>query len=216
MRSPIATFTFICAFILPALGAFFKAPTPPAITHDGVATIGNATFAQYVSHMNHSLGTFSQRYWYSTEFWRGPGSPIVLFTPGELAADGYTGYLSNRTITGLFAEAIGGAVVMVEHRYWGESSPYDIISTKNLQYLTLKESILDLIHFSKTVSFPFDENSSNSDKAVGFSLVRLNYAYIKYLALGILWRLLLWRSSCLDRIGRARRVLGLSCFQCAS
>jgi hypothetical protein len=165
MRSPVATSVSIFSFILPALGAFLKAPTPPEVTHDNATTIRNATFAQHISHMDHSLGTFSQRYWYSTEFWKGPGSPIVLFTPGEIAADLYTGYLTNKTITGLFAEAIGGAVVMVEHRYWGGSSPYDVLTTKNMQYLTLKESILDLIHFSKTVNLPFDGESSNSNKA---------------------------------------------------
>lgn len=39
---------------------------------------------------------------------------MVLFTPGEEAADGYTGYLSNKTITGLYAQEINGAVVMLE------------------------------------------------------------------------------------------------------
>ena len=39
---------------------------------------------------------------------------VVLFTPGEVAAAGYTGYLTNKTITGLYAEAIGGAVVLLE------------------------------------------------------------------------------------------------------
>jgi hypothetical protein len=175
MRSSIVASLSIISFVLPALGAFLKAPTPPEVTHENVAKIGNSTFAQHVSHMDHSLGTFSQRYWYSTEFWKGPGSPIVLFTPGETAADRYTGYLTNKTITGLFAEAIGGAVVIVEHRYWGGSSPYDVLSTKNMQYLTLKESILDLIHFSKTVKFPFDGESSNSDKAVGLPFNNIPY-----------------------------------------
>jgi hypothetical protein len=40
-----------------------------------------------------------------------------MFTPGEIAAAGYTGYLTNRTITGAYAQAIGGAVVMVERKY---------------------------------------------------------------------------------------------------
>jgi hypothetical protein len=39
---------------------------------------------------------------------------VVFFTPGEVSATGYTGYLSNATITGRYAQEIGGAVVMVE------------------------------------------------------------------------------------------------------
>lgn len=43
-------------------------------------------------------------------------SKVVFFTPGEGAADGYEGYLTNRTITGLFGQAIQGAVVMLERQ----------------------------------------------------------------------------------------------------
>jgi hypothetical protein len=38
----------------------------------------------------------------------------VLFTPGESAAADYTGYLTNRTLTGLFAKENDGAVILLE------------------------------------------------------------------------------------------------------
>lgn len=41
-------------------------------------------------------------------------SQVVLFTPGEQAAAPFTGYLTNRTVTGLFAQSIGGAVIVIE------------------------------------------------------------------------------------------------------
>jgi hypothetical protein len=41
----------------------------------------------------------------------------VFFTPGEIAAANYGGYLTNVTITGLFAQEIQGAVVMVEREF---------------------------------------------------------------------------------------------------
>lgn len=47
---------------------------------------GNATFRQYIDHNNKDLGTFEQFYFYSTEFYGGPGSPVILFTPGEVNA----------------------------------------------------------------------------------------------------------------------------------
>ncbi|PQE15701.1 disulfide-isomerase erp38 protein [Rutstroemia sp. NJR-2017a BBW] len=127
---------------------------------------GNSTFAQLLDHDDPSAGTFSQRFWWNYEFWGGPGSPVVFFTPGEVSAGAYGGYLTNVTITGKFAQEIKGAVVMVEHRYWGESSPYDNLTTTNLQYLTLKQSIADFVHFAKTVDLPFDSNhSSNAGNA---------------------------------------------------
>lgn len=37
---------------------------------------GAATFDQPIDHSNPSLGTFKQRYWYNTTYWKGPGSPV--------------------------------------------------------------------------------------------------------------------------------------------
>jgi hypothetical protein len=39
---------------------------------------------------------------------------IVFFTPGEIAAAGYGAYLTNVTLTGLLAQELNGAVVMIE------------------------------------------------------------------------------------------------------
>ncbi|KUI61468.1 putative serine protease EDA2 [Cytospora mali] len=125
-------------------------------------TDGQGVFQQLLDHSDPSLGTFNQSFWWSTEFWQGPGSPVVFFTPGEVAAYYYTGYLTNETITGQFAQAIGGAVVMMEHRYWGESSPYSVLSTENLTYLTLDNAILDTTYFANNVKLPFDSNGTSN------------------------------------------------------
>lgn len=128
-------------------------PLPPRMPFNytaGVAQMGNSTFdAQLIDHSNPSLGTFSQFYYYSDEYYACPGSPIILFTPGEAAAAGYEGYLTNRTLIGVFAQAIGAAVIVIEHRYWGQSSPFAELTTENLQYLTLQNSIADLTYFGK-------------------------------------------------------------------
>jgi hypothetical protein len=39
-----------------------------------------------------------------------------MFTPGEIAAANYGGYLTNATVVGLYAQEIKGAVVMVERK----------------------------------------------------------------------------------------------------
>jgi hypothetical protein len=106
-------------------------PLPPSFTVDhwnwttghntfnytsGVPQMGNSTFQQLIDHNNPGLGTFSQFYFYSDQYYAGPGSPVILFTPGEAAAAPYSGYLTNRTLMGVFAEAIGAAVIVLEHR----------------------------------------------------------------------------------------------------
>jgi hypothetical protein len=51
-------------------------------------------------------------------------------------------------------------------RYWGHSSPYDELNAETLQYLTLDNSLLDLVNIAKTLDLPFDtDNCSNAPKA---------------------------------------------------
>lgn len=45
------------------------------------------------------------------------GSQVIFFTPGEIAAGSYGGYLTNATVTGLYAQEVKGAVVMVEREF---------------------------------------------------------------------------------------------------
>ena len=51
-----------------------------------VSSAGNATFAQLIDHNNPHLGTFDQFYFYDATHWGGPGSPVIMFTPGEVGA----------------------------------------------------------------------------------------------------------------------------------
>ncbi|RDL39517.1 putative serine protease K12H4.7 [Venustampulla echinocandica] len=125
-------------------------------------SVGTGFFQQQLDHKDPSKGTFRQKFWWNMEYWAGPGSPVVLFTPGEIAAAGYGAYLTNATLTGLFAQEIKGAVVMVEHRFWGDSSPYDVLTAETLQLLTLEQSIADFVYFAKNAPLPFDKNNTSN------------------------------------------------------
>ncbi|KAB5554368.1 serine carboxypeptidase S28 [Coniochaeta sp. 2T2.1] len=153
---------------------------------------GNATFKQLIDHSNPSLGTFDQWYWWNTTFWKGPGSPVVLFTPGEAGAAPYGGYLTNLTMIGQYAQEIGAATIIFEHRYWGESTPYEVLDNKALQYLTLNNSVYDLVNFARNVKLPFDTNSSsNAPQApwiqVGGSYSGALAAWTESIAPGTYW-----------------------------
>lgn len=54
------------------------------------------------------------QYWWNATTWSGPGSPVVFFNPGEVAAAPYVGYLRNTTLTGYLAQEIKGAVILLE------------------------------------------------------------------------------------------------------
>ncbi|KAI0019858.1 serine carboxypeptidase S28-domain-containing protein [Xylariomycetidae sp. FL0641] len=62
------------------------------------------------------------------------------------------------------AEKMGAAVVVLEHRYWGESSPFEVLSVKNLQYLTLENSIKDNTYFANNFKTPFDPSGKSNAK----------------------------------------------------
>ncbi|KAG2127725.1 serine carboxypeptidase S28-domain-containing protein [Suillus bovinus] len=110
-------------------------------------------FDQLIDHNNPDLGTFQQRYWMSWEYYE-PGGPIILMTPGETDADGYEGYLTNETINGLIAQQQNGATVLVEHRFFGYSNPYDNLTSQSLALLTIQQAIDDLEYFVNTVDLP--------------------------------------------------------------
>ncbi|RYP74110.1 hypothetical protein DL771_003168 [Monosporascus sp. 5C6A] len=146
-------------------------PPPPDEVDENVTAVladrsqpetGIAYFEQYIDHDYPEFGRFSQTYWYNATYWKGPGSPIILFTPGEVAAAGDTGYLTDATITGLIAREVGGAVLLVEHRYWRNSTPYVGQTTKNLQFLNLDQSFADFVHFARTVELPSDQNGTSN------------------------------------------------------
>ncbi|KAF3923204.1 hypothetical protein ABW20_dc0109930 [Dactylellina cionopaga] len=140
-----------------------RAPNPNNVE---VVYSANATFTQLIDHSNPDLGTFEQFYYYGTQYWKGPGSPVVFMTPGEGNATGYDSYLHMNRTTGLIAKEIGAAVVVVEHRYWGTSTPCTDLTTRCLQHLTLNNSIADFVRFAKEVKLPFDTTGqSNADKA---------------------------------------------------
>ena len=75
-------------------------------------------------------------------------------------------YLTNARQTGVIAQEIGAAIIAIEHRYWGFSSPFPELTTENMQYLTLKNAIADLNYFALNAKLPFDlTGATNADKA---------------------------------------------------
>lgn len=100
------------------ISSFPKPPGVKAYDHpDPNAGYINGTFDQLLDHNDPSKGTFSNRFWYETKYWKGPGSPVFLFMPGESDASLFTGYLFNTTLPGLYAQYFGGLVIVIEREY---------------------------------------------------------------------------------------------------
>ncbi|KAA8531953.1 hypothetical protein F0562_006905 [Nyssa sinensis] len=85
---------------------------------------------------------FAQRYYEFLDNFRLPDGPIFLKICGESACNG----ISNDYIS-VLAKKFGAAVVSLEHRYYGKSSPFKSLSTENLKYLSSKQALFDLAVF---------------------------------------------------------------------
>ncbi|KAL0066152.1 hypothetical protein AAF712_006776 [Marasmius tenuissimus] len=122
-------------------------------------------FDQLVDHNDPSQGTFKQRYWHTYEFYE-PGGPIILMTPGEANAQPYTRYLTNATINGLIAQQQNGSVIIIEHRFYGESNPKPSLTGKNLAVHNIQQAIDDMEYFANNVKLPQpDGENVGPDKA---------------------------------------------------
>ncbi|TFK90871.1 peptidase S28 [Polyporus arcularius HHB13444] len=132
-------------------------------------------FDQLIDHSNPSLGTFKQRFWHTAEFYE-KGGPIILMTPGEANAAPYTGYLTNRTINGQIAQAHNGSAIVVEHRYYGLSNPFDDLSDTSLRFHTIQQAIDDLEYFAKNVKLAQPDGDSVAPGKAPWVLIGGSYS----------------------------------------
>ncbi|KAK9285099.1 hypothetical protein L1049_024284 [Liquidambar formosana] len=85
---------------------------------------------------------FRQRYYEFLDDFRAPDGPIFLKICGESSCNG----IANDYIS-VLAKKFGAAVVSLEHRYYGKSSPFKSHTTENLKYLSSKQALFDLAAF---------------------------------------------------------------------
>ncbi|KAF8631129.1 hypothetical protein AX15_002476 [Amanita polypyramis BW_CC] len=104
------------------------------------------------------------------------GGPIILMTPGEINAQEYTGYLTNRTINGLIAQQQNGSTILLEHRFYGFSNPKPDLSTASLKYHTIQQAIDDLVYFANNVHLPMPNGDGLSPANAPWVLIGGSYS----------------------------------------
>ncbi|KAG6808517.1 hypothetical protein H0H92_003858 [Tricholoma furcatifolium] len=161
-----------------------KVPIPtvdtarPVVSRNGTVLPPYTTvyeFDQLIDHDNPSLGTFTQRFWHTYEFYE-PGGPIILFTPGEVNADGYSGYLTNGTINGQVAQQQNGSTIVLEHRFYGFSNPYPDLSVESLRVHTIQQAIDDLVYFAENVNLPMPGGNEVTPSQAPWVLIGGSYS----------------------------------------
>ena len=98
-------------------------------------------YDQVIDHAS-DIGTFKQRYWYSTQFVSGPDAPVIFYFCGEAPCSAK--YVQSMADV---AKSLGAAVVGLEHRYYGESMPFSPLTLDNMKYLTIQNALEDAAAF---------------------------------------------------------------------
>ncbi|KAH7415324.1 hypothetical protein KP509_14G037800 [Ceratopteris richardii] len=85
---------------------------------------------------------FPQRFFEFLDYFDAPNGPIFLIIWGESTCYG----ILNDYIA-VLAKRFGAALVSLEHRYYGFSSPFQDLKIENLKYLNSKQALSDLAAF---------------------------------------------------------------------
>ena len=119
---------------------------------------------QPLDHSNISSGTFQQKFYTSTEFYK-PGGPVLFFQGEETSVLDCV----ESTILYDFAKSLHAVVAIMEHRYFGLSKPFPGNETDytpaQWKYLTLDNVMDDAVNFVTSLR----RNTTGSDKAPVFA-----------------------------------------------
>lgn len=97
-----------------------------------------SNYTQKLDHFNHDARTFQQRYWVSKQEMAGSQSPVIFYICGETAC----GENNIRYMTP-WAKKIKAGIVVIEHRFYGETQPFSTLSTANLRYMNVEQAMAD-------------------------------------------------------------------------
>ncbi|KAH8689890.1 putative serine peptidase, family S28 [Talaromyces proteolyticus] len=106
-----------------------------------------------IDHDNYTLGTYQNRYWVSTKYYK-PGGPVFVYDVGETSAESSARSMlsSDSTFVGSLLKDFGGIGIVWEHRYYGESLPMGPVDLdtpiENFKYLTNHQALFDIPHFA--------------------------------------------------------------------
>lgn len=108
-----------------------------------------AEFTNVLDHFTPSDNrSYQQRFWYSTEDFDHKNGPIFVYICGEYEC----GVQEERQFPNAVAKEWKALFLYVEHRFYGESQPFDSLSTDNLRYLTSRQALADLAVFITEVN----------------------------------------------------------------
>ncbi len=108
------------------------------------------TFDQLIDHFARAGSklkgsTFKQRYFIDSSYAENESSPVLFYICGESTCEGP----SDTPVLNRLARKYKAHRVALEHRFYGDSQPFDSLSSENLRYLSMGQALEDLAHFQR-------------------------------------------------------------------
>ncbi|KAK0415706.1 hypothetical protein QR680_012075 [Steinernema hermaphroditum] len=136
---------------------------PPPAKADNVDA-PDQWFTQPVDNFDASnTQTWQQRFW-SNDQWYTEGGPIFLMLGGEGPESNGWVVRDDLEWTTL-ARKFGAMVYLIEHRFYGQSLPFQSAETSNLKYLSSRQALADMANFIKAQN---KNNGYNNPKWIVF------------------------------------------------
>ncbi|KAL0882416.1 hypothetical protein ABMA27_000899 [Loxostege sticticalis] len=122
--------------------------TPPEESNSRAAQATNVVQEWITMPIDHfdpqNTDTYQMRFMYNGEFFGGPGSPVFIMIGGEW--DIAPGWLRAGNMYAM-AQENRGFQIYTEHRFYGESLPYQNFTVENLRFLNVDQALADLAYF---------------------------------------------------------------------
>uniref|UniRef100_A0A7I4CCV6 Serine carboxypeptidase S28 family protein n=1 Tax=Physcomitrium patens TaxID=3218 RepID=A0A7I4CCV6_PHYPA len=140
--------------------AFLRSP-PSRLAHPSSFVAQQPVwFRQRLDHFSsQDRREFQQRYYEFLDYFKDPNAPIFLRICGESTCSG----IPNDYLL-VLAKKFGAAVVSLEHRYYGESSPFEELTTDNLKYLSSKQALFDLASYRNFYQESINKKFNTTEK----------------------------------------------------
>jgi len=130
----------------------------PSTEYDYLPSVDVSDFKQLwhtqtLDHFNYlDQRTYEQRYWVNDKFFDEVEGPIFLYICGEYTCS----IREDRMFSFMVGASHNAKLMALEHRFYGESQPFDDWKTENFAYLSAEQALADISSFIS--EFAAEEN----------------------------------------------------------
>ncbi|KAI6186073.1 Peptidase S28 family-containing protein [Aphelenchoides besseyi] len=108
---------------------------------------------QKLDHFDKSYAQTFKQYFYSNDqyFNKTAANPLIfIYNPGEGAASSLD--VNDRSPMNSWAKQFGAMLYSLEHRFYGDSQPFRLMTIENLKYLTSEQALGDIANFIQNIN----------------------------------------------------------------